>query len=252
MQEKILQKLLAINQEFYQDFAASFSKTRQKIQPGILMLLSELPTEGNWLELGCGTGRLALEWDRQRRRGYYLGLDFSSQLLENARSGICQLRISPDLKIDFLQADLTTPDWDSKLPGIQWTGILAFAVLHHIPSHALRVQLLRKVNHLLDQQGRFIFSVWQYQHSQKLLNRQVAWEQVGISADDVEPGDTLMEWRSELKNDASLMGLRYVHLFTGRELAELASSTGFQILEQFDSDGSNGKLGHYEIWRKNI
>jgi tRNA (uracil-5-)-methyltransferase TRM9 len=252
MQEKVLRKLLSINREFYQDFASSFSQTRQRIQPGVLMVLNDLPREGNWLDIGCGNGRLALEWDRQRRTGTYVGLDFSKQLLEHAKKELELLRMSPTLQINFFQADLTTPEWGERLPEYQWTGILAFAVLHHIPSKEMRLNLLKNVNQLLDEKSKFIFSVWQFQHSQKLLDRQVAWEQVGLSATEVDPGDTLMDWRSDIKDDASRIGVRYVHLFARQELEELAAAAGFQILDQFDADGFNGKLGHYEIWQKTI
>lgn len=214
------------------------------------MVLNDLPREGNWLDIGCGNGRLALEWDRQRRTGTYIGLDYSEQLLEHAKKELNLLRMSPALKIDFYQADLTAPQWEAKLPNFHWTGILAFAVLHHIPSKILRINLLKKVNQLLNEQGRFIFSVWQFQHSQKLLARQVAWEMVGLSPTDVDPGDTLMDWRADIHDDASRIGVRYVHLFTRQELEELAAVAGFQMMDQFDADGFNGKLGHYEIWGK--
>jgi SAM-dependent methyltransferase len=136
------------------------------------------------------------------------------------------------------------------LPLRKWDGVLAFAVLHHIPTIELRRQLLEKVDQLLVNNGKFIFSVWQYQNSPKLLKRQITWDQVGLSASDVDPGDTLMDWRSDIKDDASRIGLRYVHLFSKTELSELADITGFHILDQFDADGYNGKLGHYEIWQK--
>lgn len=214
------------------------------------MILNEIPTRGNWLDLGCGNGRLALEWDRQRRSGSYIGLDFSEQLLEYARQEIEILRISPGLSIDFLQADLATSDWPANLPRLKWVGILAFAVLHHIPSRELRINLLKNIHQLLDEDGRFIFSVWQFQHSRKLLERQISWESAGLSESEVDPGDYLMDWRSEYKDDDSRLGVRYVHLFTRQELADLAQIAGFQIMDIFDADGFNGKLGHYEIWRK--
>ena len=106
MQAQTIQQLLTINREFYQTFADSFAETRQRIQHGILLILNDLPKNGNWLDLGCGNGALALEWDRQRRQGRYLGLDFSSGLLECAHKTVATLRMSPNLQIDFKQADL--------------------------------------------------------------------------------------------------------------------------------------------------
>jgi len=250
MQEQTIQQLLTINREFYQTFASSFSQTRQRIQHGILLILNDLPKVGNWLDLGCGNGALALEWDRQRRQGCYYGLDFSSTLLDCARKTVTTMRMSPNLQIDFIQADLTDAKWLSKLPQIKWDGILAFAVLHHIPNISLRSQLMKQIYTLLSKKGKFIFSVWQVQNSPKLMERRVSWEQVGLSNLDVEEGDTLMDWRADVKDDQSVVGLRYVHMFTIQELTDLAASTGFQVVDFFDSDGFNGKLGHYQVWEK--
>lgn len=250
MQDHVVQKLLKINREFYQDFADSFSQTRQRIQHGILLILNDLPRHGNYLDLGCGNGALALEWDRQRRSGLYLGVDFNQQLLDYARKKLETVRMSPDLMVNFFQADLVTDEWDLKVKQYTWDGILAFAVLHHIPSLELRLRLLISVNRLLAEKGQFFFSVWQFQNSTKLLDRIIKWEEVGLTDEDVDPGDTLLDWRSDVKDDLSRVGLRYVHLFSRNELAELAAQSGFQILDQFNSDGFNGRLGHYEIWRK--
>ncbi len=252
MQEQTIQQLLTINREFYQTFASSFSQTRQRIQHGILLILNDLPKNGNWLDLGCGNGALALEWDRQRHQGgCYLGLDFSSDLLNCARKTVTTIRMSSKLQIDFVQADLTDAKWQTKLPEIKWDGIMAFAVLHHIPGNSLRTQLIKQIYNILGEGGKFIFSVWQFQNSPKLMERRIGWEQVGLSNSDVELGDTLLDWRADAKDNKSVVGLRYVHLFTKEELTMLAHITGFQLVDELDSDGFNSKLGHYEIWQKN-
>lgn len=250
MHSQTIQQLLTINREFYQTFASSFSQTRQRIQHGILLILNDLSKNGNWLDLGCGNGALALEWDRQRRQGSYFGLDFSSGLLECACKTVTTIRMSPNLQIDFTQADLTDEKWLLKVPELKWDGVLAFAVLHHIPGNSLRTQLLKQIHDILDENGKFIFSVWQFQHSPKLMERRIDWEQVGLSNADVEEGDTLLDWRANAKDTHSVIGLRYVHLFTKEDLAELASSAGFQVIDEFSSDGFNGKLGYYQVWKK--
>ena len=79
MQPETIAKLHHINQEFYQTFAHSFASTRRRIQPGIRKVLQEIPTHGNWLDIGCGSGALAVEWIRQQRTGLYHGVDFSPE-----------------------------------------------------------------------------------------------------------------------------------------------------------------------------
>ena len=58
MKEEIIKKLLAINQEFYQSFGEAFAETRRRIQPGVKRVLAELIHDGDWLDLGCGSGAL--------------------------------------------------------------------------------------------------------------------------------------------------------------------------------------------------
>ena len=88
MNEKIIQKLLHINQEFYQRFGEAFAETRRRIQPGVDRVLSEFVKNGDWLDLGCGSGWLAVEWLRAGRSGVYWGLDFSPELLAEAEAQI--------------------------------------------------------------------------------------------------------------------------------------------------------------------
>ena len=250
MQTQIVEKILQLNQEFYQTFAFSFSQTRQRLQPGILMALNEIPRKGNWLDLGCGNGALAREWALQRRQGLYLGLDFSSGLLEEASKNKPEVGLPEGLRIDFNQVDLNAVGWAEGFSHIQWNGILAFAVLHHIPSLELRLRVLTQVNQLLPKKGEFIFSVWQFQHSPKLMERCLPWESIGISENDVDAGDTLIDWRADARRDNGVLGVRYVHLYPRQELAELARLTGFSTMEEFESDGRSGNLGLYQIWQK--
>ena len=59
MDSDTIQRLLALNYQFYQTFAAPFSATRQRLQPGVLRLLPAIPETARLLDLGCGNGELA-------------------------------------------------------------------------------------------------------------------------------------------------------------------------------------------------
>jgi len=201
------------------------------------------------LDLGCGSGALALELDRLWITGSYLGLDFSAELLAEARGAM--RKASPGgVDIRFARADLTDPDWIDLAAGLSIDVTLAFAVLHHIPDYTVRARILRHVNSLLPEGGIFIHSEWQFQHSTRLMARRVPWESVGLAEQDLDPGDTLLDWRYALPGQPDSVGLRYVHLFTREELADLASQTGFSIESEFESDGEGGRLGLYQAWRK--
>jgi tRNA (uracil-5-)-methyltransferase TRM9 len=248
MEERIIKQLLNINEEFYQTFADSFSRTRQRIQPGIKKILNEIPALGNWLDLGCGNGGLALEWARQNKQGLFFGVDFSPSLLELARKRLSEVNLPENLKMNFQQTDIASLNWISSLPAVAWDGVLAFAVLHHIPNAGLRLELLKSIHNLLHPGERFYFSVWQFQKSPRLMTHCVDWSTTGISAKDVEHGDYLLDWRGETARNDHRVGLRYVHLYEKKELENLCISSGFKKVMDFESDGKTGNLSLYQLW----
>jgi SAM-dependent methyltransferase len=234
MEPDIAAQLIDLNRRFYADFGPPFSATRGRIQPGVRRIISQLNNTEHILDLGCGNGQLARTLAEAGHRGSYLGLDFSPPLLQDAEH-------QPEgFSIKFLLSDLTSSDWASNLP--TFNRIFSFAVLHHIPSHALRLGMLQKIRGLLAPGGKFVHSHWQFRNSEKLTARIQPWERAQLTAADVDPGDTLLDWRSEGH------GLRYVHHFSEQELSDLASESGFSVVESFLSDGANGKLGLYQTW----
>ena len=236
MNPTTLSRLLDLNREFYQTFAQVFSATRHRLQPGVMHLLEQISQASSLLDLGCGNGVLAHQLNRRGYMGTYTGLDFSPILLEQAAAG-------QSGNYRFLQADLSTPDWHAPLPDIHYDIVLAFAVLHHLPGVDLRLQALRKVRSLLVPGGHFIHSEWQFRNSPRLTSRIQPWEALGLSANDVDPGDALLDWRQGGR------GLRYVHHFSEAELSNLAGLVGFEVVETFMSDGENHRLSLYQVWR---
>jgi len=232
-------RLLDLNLEFYTRFGDAFSATRRRIQPGVRRVLEMLKGDEDILDLGCGNGGLARELAKRGHRGSYLGVDFSLTLLREAESQ------PGDFSAKFMQVDLTRlsafSDQLSVIGG--WTLITAFAFLHHIPSSELRLNIMNAVHQLLKSDGLFIHSNWQFLNSEKLKARIQPWETVSVSGLDVDAGDYLLDWRGGGE------GLRYVHHFDEPELAELAQSAGFDVIDAFYSDGETGDLGLYEIWK---
>jgi 2-polyprenyl-3-methyl-5-hydroxy-6-metoxy-1,4-benzoquinol methylase len=232
-------RLLQMNQDFYNRFGASFSATRQRIQPGVRRVLETLRGGESILDLGCGNGELARTLAKRGHRGPYLGLDFSLPLLRNAAS------FPEGFSARFLQMDLTS-DWEAAMAQQfprSFDVVFCFAVLHHIPSTELRLNILKRVRALLKPGGRFIHSNWQFLNSEKLKARIQPWEAAAVSPSEVDAGDYLLDWRSDGR------GLRYVHHFDADELSALARSSGFEIVETFCSDGETNNLGLYQIWK---
>lgn len=251
MKAETVNALLQINAQFYQTFGAAFAATRRRIQPGVRRVIDNLPVGGRLLDLGCGSGALALELDQRWQTGSYLGLDSSLALLAEARMA---LRNAPPGGVDirFARADLADPAWVEQAAAFPFDVALAFAVLHHLPSGDMRRRVLGEVHQLLPPGGVFIHSEWQFQHSARWRARIQPWQRAGIDPAEVEPGDTLLDWRHALPGQAEQVGLRYVHLFSLEELSNLAQESGFMIVETFESDGEGGRLSLYQVWRKPI
>ncbi len=248
MRPDTIDRLLAINATFYQTFAADFSATRQRLQPGVTRILQRLPRQARILELGCGNGTLWEALSRRGHQGSYVGIDASGKLIGYAKE-------LPGGR--FEQRDISKPGWEQGLPG-PFDFVLAFALLHHLPA-PLHTPLLQVLRRLLDRQadptppgpghaeplpaGTFIHSNWQFLHSDRLRARIVPWSQAGIDQEAVDASDYLVDWRR------GGQGFRYVHHFSQAELQALAHETGFLIMESFLSDGKEGNLALYQIWR---
>ena len=236
MNAATVRRLLELNRQFYQTFGADFSATRRRVQSGVKRVLGTISPDSAILDLGCGNGELARMLARRGQRAPYFGLDFSPPLLREA-GGL-------PARFTFLEADLTG-DWEVQIRESEiksFNVVTAFATLHHIPSNALRLQLLQKVHSVLEPGGHFIQSNWQFLNSEKLRARIQPWERVGLSAADVDENDYLLDWRRGGN------GLRYVHHFNEIELEALAVASRFHVRETFHSDGENGRLGLYQIW----
>jgi SAM-dependent methyltransferase len=241
-------RLIQLNKDFYTRFGDAFSATRHRIQPGVRRALEMLTGDESILDLGCGNGEFARELAKRGHRGSYLGVDFSLPLLREAESqpeGFSAKFIEIDLT--KLSANLEKLSVISKQSSVtdNCSLITAFAVLHHIPSTEIRLDILKTVRQLLKTDGLFIHSNWQFLNSEKLKARIQPWEDVAISSADVDAGDYLLDWRG----GGADAGLRYVHHFSESELNELAGATGFQVMETFSSDGGTGNLGLYQVWK---
>lgn len=258
-------RLIELNRDFYTRFGDSFSATRHRLQPGVRRVLSMLKGDESILDLGCGNGELARELAKRGHRDSYLGVDFSLPLLREAEAQPEGDALAPSAR--FLQVDLTSNNLFDVIARSRETAtkqsphkseiassgyhpprndvldlVFSFAVLHHIPSTDLRLDILKTVRKLIDDKGRFIHSNWQFLNSEKLKARIQPWEAAGISESDIDSGDYLLDWRD------GGAGLRYVHHFEESELQELAEATGFRITDAFYSDGEGSRLGLYQVW----
>ncbi len=231
MQDEVVQQLMALNQEFYDAQADSFSGSRVSPQPGFARLLPYLPQPcERFLDVGCGNGRFAQFLQAQNRIGEFVGIDFSEELLADAAKNAVGT---------FHQRNLLQPDC---LAGLgQFPAIACLAVMHHLPGKANRLRLLQEIKNHLPENGRLLISNWQFMDSPRQRRKVQDWAAVGLTAADVEPNDYLLAWQR------GGFALRYACHIDATETAELAQAAGFSILEQFRSDGKEGNLSLYTV-----
>lgn len=243
-------RLLALNRQFYADVAEPFHRTRQSWPPGNLRLLDYAPLSCGApedasgvlqvLDAGCGNGRLAAVLDSLGRPVRYTGVDANAPLLERARELAAELVY---VDADFVQADLTEPDWTAQLggPTRRWNMVMCLSTLQHMPGWTLRAQVMRSLTGLVAPNGRLAVSAWQFLTSPRLAARQIAWETVGVDTADVESGDALLPWKQ------GAYAIRYVHQIDKDEMAALAADAGLTILDAYAADGKSGDLNLYAI-----
>jgi 2-polyprenyl-3-methyl-5-hydroxy-6-metoxy-1,4-benzoquinol methylase len=238
MDETTIQRLLALNREFYTTLAQPFAATRSISDPALTSILPYIASGARVLDVGCGNGRLALLLDRERPESIYVGLDLVPELIELARVQGDHLMATT---AEFHVADIARAGWSQELQDRRFDCGVALAVLHHIPSFDLRVQVLQELAGLLTPRGRMILSTWQFLDNARMRRKIVDWAEVPISPDALEPGDYVLDWKREGS------GLRYCHLLDEDEIRALSDQIDFHLHESFRAGGREGDLSLFAI-----
>ncbi|MEZ4638042.1 MAG: class I SAM-dependent methyltransferase [Caldilineaceae bacterium] len=241
MQPATVERLLAVNREFYRTVAEHFDATRQGWTPGHLAILPYFETGAKQtpisvLDVGCGNGRLARLLADQGIACRYTGVDNDAHLLHLATEAV-----DPLLGIDarFVRADLSAADWAAPLHEEQFDVVLCLATVQHLPGYAMRRRLFEDFRRLSRRWA--ILSFWQFLTSPRFVAKQIDWAEVGLTAADVEPGDALLPWQQGVR------AVRYVHQIDAAEVARLAADTGWRVHDLFRADGKEGDLNLYTV-----
>ena len=238
MDPALVQRLNAINQAFYTDFAAAFADSRTLDQPELSRVVALVPPAGRILDLGCGHGRIAHLLDRHSAAATYLGLDFSASLIRLAEEWAGELE---RVAAGFAVVDLLDPQWPLVLDGRSFDVILILAVLHHIPAYTNRLRLLRRLRDHLAPRGRLVISTWQFTGHPRMRRKIVPWQRIGLDPAGLEPGDYLLDWKR------GGLGYRYCHLVDRAELERLAADSGLILLDTYRAGGREGDLSLFGV-----
>ena len=233
MKQEVVDQLVDLNRNFYDQFAAYFSETRASPWWGFAELARRLPQPcERLLDVGCGDGRLGRYLVEAGRIERYVGVDYSEGLLGIGRSQ------SPT-SFQFHQRNLLDPETLADLG--QSDAVASLAVLHHIPGEQNRVRLLRQMGKRLRENGRLIITTFQFMNAERLRRKVLAWERAGLTDADVEATDYLLDWKR------GGTGMRYIALIDEAAVARLADLAGLTILDQFLMDGKQNNLNLYTV-----
>lgn len=243
------ERLLAVNRAFYAAVAEPFDQTRRVWPPGKRRLLDLLP-HGDAAhplavaDIGCGNGRLAAMLDSRGTPVDYVGVDADPALLSLARKHCAYLT---QVQARFVQADLSVSGWTQVLgdPPPSFDAVVCLATLQHLPGFALRARVVGDLARPAAVDGWVVLSAWQFLTSERFAAKLIAWESVGLTAAQVEPGDALLPWMQ------GVQAVRYVHQIDLAEMTRLAGSAGLTLVDHFYADGREGNLNLYGIFREN-
>ena len=229
---------MALNTAFYATVAPDFDQTRMAVSEGMARWCNScapcLPGEHSViLDAGCGNGRFA--WALEQA-GVTATISASTM---TASSWIAQRHAGAlqHVQTTFVQADLARAGWVDKLPATgRFDLIVCLATLQHFPAYARRRRLVAEMAHLLAAGGRLVISGWQFLDVARFRHKQIAWETLGLRAQDVEPGDALLPWQQ------GHYAVRYVHQIDLAEISQLAADAGLSVTEFLRADGKEGNL----------
>lgn len=246
--------LNAINRAFYAAIAPEWSQSRRHAWPGFAPLLERTlalaPSRSQLrvLDVGAGDGRFGayLRQQPMAAKVDYLGLDASQALLSHATGrGL-------GTNYRFVHADFVAEPGAAAIPAGPYELCVLLGVLHHVPSFARRLELLRALEDRLSPQGVCAFTVWRLDRDPRFERRRLDFAEYNAHAErpidlaDLEPGDALVRW------GAGSAPPRYCHFPSESELEALLAASRLRVHARFSADGKTGALNDYILTTRAI
>ncbi len=232
--------LNALNAQFYATTAHEFDQTRGQAWAGWLPLipyirrLSARPVRV--LDVGCGNGRWGVFLAENGMKIHYHGVDNNPQLLAAAHSALQETRVP----FTLTEADALLDD--NALNG-QYEVVVAFGVVHHVPSLVRRTAFIQQLAQRVTEGGLLAFATWRFYENARLRERVAGWDSLPDLpfAETLEEGDYLLDWRRGAR------ALRYCHYTNDEEHDALSKATGLNELAHYRADGQDNILNAYSL-----
>lgn len=228
-----------INAQFYETIAHDFDETRGKAWAGWEMLMNYIPAPTapfRVLDIGCGNGRFgSFLHEKWGDKLIYHGIDNNPALLQMAKEALSAKNIAFELE----HADIVS--WDKKFAP-EYDLVVAFGVIHHIPSSQYRTYSLWNWASAVKTDGYLVFACWRFYEFDRFRERITAWDD--DLAKKVERHDYLLDWRR------GATALRYCHYVDDAEHDALARATGLDEIMRYRADGFTNTVNAYSMMKK--
>lgn len=204
MNQDDAKKIVESVKDVYNKVATPFVASRARDWSEFEIIAPHIHSGIKLLDAGCAHGRLVptfLKHDLKKEN--YIGIDISENLIKKARE------MFPDMHFDIGDV-CNLPYKDSA-----FDAVVSSAVLHHIPSQELRIQMIQELVRVAKPNGKIIFLVWNAFHFPHLWkNIFLSYIKSFISFGKKEPGDMYLPFFGK-------ENVRYVHAFTKNSLTHL-------------------------------
>jgi Methyltransferase domain len=227
-----------VNNQFYQDIFKIWNNEPDYYWDGFWYLYQHLDQcfmgidSPRVLDIGSANGRFFnfLEFCFPDKEFVKVGIDFVDFEMVN------------DFK--FIKCDISTQDFINLDIG-SFDLVTAFGVFHHIQSQEIRDRITIKIEALLDQQGLYVFTRWNF----LLLNRlrkHILPPALIPSFDplNLEVGDYFLKW------DKGAYAIRYANFMDIEQIDIMLKQAKFKCLISFDADDKTENRNSYFVCKK--
>lgn len=194
-------KIVTSVKEAYNKVATPFSISRARDWNEFEIITSHIRPADTVLDAGCAHGRLVpalLTHGIQKEN--YTGIDISEKLIQTAKDAFRDLRFDVG---DVCYLPYSENSFDV---------VVSSAVLHHIPSQELRIQMIKELVRVTKPGGTTMLLVWNAYYFKHLWRPIfVSYLKSFFSFGKYEPGDMYLPFFGK---DTK----RYVHAFTKKSL----------------------------------
>lgn len=254
MDEGTVRDIIALNNRFYSEHAASFSATRNAPWAGWKRLLAELEGCGPFqshdssrsfavLDLACGNLRferfLAGTLPECNLRA--TAVDSCVELMDVSELPNIILSCR-DILDELLRGPVAAP-----LAERPCDLSVCFGFMHHVPGADLRRRVLGALVDATAPDGYIALSCWRLLDDARLSAKAARTGiPAGISRDELDPGDCFLGWQEDSRP------LRFCHHIDETELDDLAACVAPRACElvRWSADGGSGTLNRYLLLQR--